>query len=115
MWCQKVLALSTDKAANPINLYGATKFASDKIFLTANNIVGKQNTFFSVVRYGNVLGSRGSVVPYFKEFLNTNNFLPITHKSMTRFWITLDQGVNFVINSFRRMSGGDCTFQKYLQ
>ena len=104
---KKVLALSTDKAANPINLYGATKFASDKIFLTANNIVGKQNTFFSVVRYGNVLGSRGSVVPYFKEFLNTNNFLPITHKSMTRFWITLDQGVNFVINSFRRMSGGE--------
>ena len=104
---KKVLALSTDKAANPINLYGATKFASDKIFLTANNIVGKQNTFFSVVRYGNVLGSRGSVVPYFKEFLHTNNFLPITHKSMTRFWITLDQGVNFVINSFRRMSGGE--------
>lgn len=69
--------------------------------------MGKQNTFFSVVRYGNVLGSRGSVVPYFKEFLNTNNFLPITHKSMTRFWITLDQGVNFVINSFRRMSGGE--------
>ncbi len=104
---KKVLAMSTDKAANPINLYGATKFASDKIFLTANNIVGIQNTFFSVVRYGNVLGSRGSVVPYFKKFLNTNNFLPITHKSMTRFWITLDQSVNFVINSFRRMSGGE--------
>jgi len=109
---KKVLALSTDKAANPINLYGATKFASDKIFLTANNIVGKQNTFFSVVRYGNVLGSRGSVVPYFKKFLNTNNFLPITHKSMTRFWITLDQSVNFVINSFRRMSGGELYIPK---
>ena len=109
---KKVLALSTDKAANPINLYGATKFASDKIFLTANNIVGKQKTFFSVVRYGNVLGSRGSVVPYFKKFLETNNFLPITHKSMTRFWITLDQGVNFVINSFRRMSGGELYIPK---
>ncbi len=109
---KKVLALSTDKAANPINLYGATKFASDKIFLTANNIVGKQKTFFSVVRYGNVLGSRGSVVPYFKKFLEKNNFLPITHKSMTRFWITLDQGVNFVINSFRRMSGGELYIPK---
>ena len=109
---KKVLALSTDKAVSPINLYGATKLASDKIFLTANNIVGKQKTFFSVVRYGNVLGSRGSVVPYFKKFLETNNFLPITHKSMTRFWITLDQGVNFVINSFRRMSGGELYIPK---
>ncbi len=104
---KKVIALSTDKAANPINLYGSTKFASDKLFITANNIVGKQNTFFSVVRYGNVLGSRGSVVPYFYEFLKNNNFLPITHKSMTRFWITLEQGVEFVIKSFQRMTGSE--------
>jgi len=104
---KKVVALSTDKAANPINLYGATKFTSDKIFISANNIVGKQNTFFSVVRYGNVLGSRGSVVPYFNEFIKKNDYVPITHKSMTRFWITLEHGVKFVIDSFKRMSGGE--------
>ena len=105
---KKVIALSTDKAANPINLYGATKLASDKIFTAANNIVGKQDTSFSVVRYGNVLGSRGSVVPLFKEYLDKNyNFLPITDLKMTRFWITLDQGAQFVLDSFKRMDGGE--------
>ena len=109
---KKVIALSTDKAANPINLYGATKFASDKLFISANNIVGKQRTFFSVVRYGNVIGSRGSVVPFFKDYIKSNNHIPITHKSMTRFWITLKQGVDFVLKSFHRMSGGELYIPK---
>ena len=105
---KKIIALSTDKAANPINLYGATKLASDKIFTAANNIVGSQKTIFSVVRYGNVAGSRGSVVPYFKELIdNKKNYLPITHEDMTRFWITLDQAVDFVLMSFERMIGGE--------
>ena len=104
----KVIALSTDKAANPINLYGATKLASDKIFIAANNIVGSQKTSFSVVRYGNVAGSRGSVQQLFNELVkNGNSFLPITDERMTRFWITLDQGVDFVIKSFSRMQGGE--------
>lgn len=104
----KVIALSTDKAANPINLYGATKLASDKIFVAANNIVGSQKTSFSVVRYGNVAGSRGSVQQLFKELVkNGSKFLPITDERMTRFWITLDQGVDFVIKSFSRMQGGE--------
>ena len=105
---KKIIALSTDKAANPINLYGATKLASDKIFTAANNILGSQKTIFSVVRYGNVAGSRGSVVPYFKELIdNKKNYLPITHEDMTRFWITLDQAVDFVLMSFERMIGGE--------
>ncbi len=105
---KKVIALSTDKAANPINLYGATKLASDKIFIAANNIVGNLNINFSVVRYGNVLASRGSVVPLFKKYLNEKKkYLPITDEKMTRFFITLDQGVKFVIKSFERMSGGE--------
>jgi UDP-N-acetylglucosamine 4,6-dehydratase len=105
---KKIIALSTDKAANPINLYGATKLASDKLFVSANNLVGKQNTKFTVVRYGNVLGSRGSVVPYFKELIqNKKDYLPITHEDMTRFWITLDQAVDFVMMSFERMIGGE--------
>lgn len=104
----KVIALSTDKAANPINLYGATKLASDKIFVAANNIVGRQKTNFSVVRYGNVVGSRGSVVEVFNSLIKQNSkFLPITDINMTRFWITLEQGVDFVIKSFLRMSGGE--------
>ena len=104
----KVVALSTDKAANPINLYGATKLASDKLFIAANNMVGDRPTRFSVVRYGNVVGSRGSVVPYFRNLiLNGAQSLPITDPRMTRFWITLPQGVNFVINSFLRMKGGE--------
>ena len=104
----KVIALSTDKAANPVNLYGATKLASDKLFSAANNYTGKNKTIFSVVRYGNVLGSRGSVVPYFKKLIDNNaDFFPITHKDMTRFWITLDQAVDFIIKSFHRMQGGE--------
>ena len=104
----KVIALSTDKAANPINLYGATKLASDKIFVAANNIVGKIKTSFSVVRYGNVAGSRGSVQQLFNDLNKEGSkYLPITDKRMTRFWITLDKGVDFVIKSFFRMKGGE--------
>ena len=105
---EKVIALSTDKAANPINLYGATKLASDKLFVAANNIVGGERTRFSVVRYGNVVGSRGSVVPFFKKLLDEDSdFLPITDDDMTRFWITLPQGVDFVLKNFQRMHGGE--------
>lgn len=105
---EKVIALSTDKAANPVNLYGATKLASDKLFTAANNIVGERRTRFSVVRYGNVVGSRGSVVPYFKKLLQDGACeLPVTHSEMTRFWITLQQGVDFVLKNFERMQGGE--------
>jgi UDP-N-acetylglucosamine 4,6-dehydratase len=105
---EKVIALSTDKAANPINLYGATKLASDKIFVAANNIAGGHNTTFSVVRYGNVVGSRGSVVPFFQKMIDDGaDHLPITHIDMTRFWITLQQGVDFVLKNFSRMYGGE--------
>ena len=104
----KIIALSTDKAANPVNLYGATKLASDKLFVAANNLVGNQDTRFSVVRYGNVIGSRGSVVPYFQKLINEGSiFLPITDEKMTRFMITLDDGVNFVLKNFERMQGGE--------
>jgi UDP-N-acetylglucosamine 4,6-dehydratase len=104
----KVIALSTDKAASPINLYGATKLASDKLFVAANNIVGKAKTRFSVVRYGNVAGSRGSVVPLFKRLIEEGvGKLPVTHTEMTRFWITLQQGVEFVLKNFERMHGGE--------
>lgn len=103
---KKIIALSTDKAANPINLYGATKLASDKIFVAANNLTGSQNTSFSVVRYGNVVGSRGSVIPYFEELIKKKSlYLPITDKRMTRFWLTIDQGVKFAINSLNIMKG----------
>ena len=105
---EKVVALSTDKAANPINLYGATKLASDKLFVAANNIKGSKKTTFSVVRYGNVVGSRGSVVPFFKKLVDDGaTEIPITDPRMTRFWITLEQGVEFVIKSFERMYGGE--------
>ena len=105
---EKVVALSTDKAANPINLYGATKLASDKLFVAANNIKGSKKTTFSVVRYGNVVGSRGSVVPFFKKLVEDGAAeIPITDPRMTRFWITLEQGVEFVIKSFERMYGGE--------
>ncbi|WP_343816795.1 UDP-N-acetylglucosamine 4,6-dehydratase (inverting) [Colwellia asteriadis] len=105
---EKVIALSTDKAANPINLYGATKLASDKIFVAANNIAGGHKTTFSVVRYGNVVGSRGSVVPFFQKMINDGaDHLPVTHENMTRFWITLQQGVDFVLKNFSRMYGGE--------
>ncbi len=104
----KIIALSTDKAANPVNLYGATKLASDKLFVAANNLVGTQDTQFSVVRYGNVIGSRGSVVPYFQKLIKDGTtFLPITDEKMTRFMITLDDGVNFVLKNFERMQGGE--------
>jgi UDP-N-acetylglucosamine 4,6-dehydratase len=104
----RVIALSTDKAANPINLYGATKLASDKLFVAANNMVGSNPTRFSVVRYGNVIGSRGSVVPYFKDLLAQGaSSIPLTDARMTRFWITLDEGVDFVMQSFQRMHGGE--------
>lgn len=110
---EKVIALSTDKAASPINLYGATKLLSDKLFVSANNIVGAHRTRFSVVRYGNVLGSRGSVVPYFKQLLDSGaTELPITDTQMTRFWITLQQGVDFVTQSFSKMQGGEIFIPK---
>ncbi len=105
---KKVVALSTDKAASPINLYGATKLLSDKLFIAANNTVGKQDTRFSVVRYGNVVGSRGSVLPFFNKLLTDGaTELPITDPRMTRFWITLPEGVDFVIKAFERMYGGE--------
>jgi len=104
----KVIALSTDKAANPINLYGATKLASDKLFVAANNMTGSHPTRFSVVRYGNVAGSRGSIIPFFQKLINEGqDILPITHEEMTRFWITLQEGVEFVLKNFERMKGGE--------
>ena len=105
---RRVIALSTDKAANPVNLYGATKLASDKLFVAANNISGAQGPRFAVVRYGNVVGSRGSVVPFYRNLLAEGQTkLPVTHEQMTRFWITLDQGVEFVVKNFERMQGGE--------
>lgn len=110
---KKVIALSTDKAASPINLYGASKLASDKLFVAANNIIGKASTSFSVVRYGNVLGSRGSVVPYFQKLIQEGvTSLPITDKEMTRFWITLPEAVDFVVGCFKRMHGGETFIPK---
>lgn len=102
----QVIALSTDKAANPINLYGATKLCSDKLFVAGNNYSGPHGTRFSVVRYGNVVGSRGSVIPFFLE-KREEEVLPITDLRMTRFWITLEQGVDFVLSSLGRMAGGE--------
>jgi UDP-N-acetylglucosamine 4,6-dehydratase len=105
---ERVVALSTDKAASPINLYGATKLVSDKLFVAGNNLAGGHRTRFAVVRYGNVVGSRGSVVPYFRSLLaNGRKDLPITDLRMTRFWITLEQGVGFVLKSLERMQGGE--------
>jgi len=103
---QKVIALSTDKAAAPINLYGATKLTSDKLFITANNYRGKHDIKFSVVRYGNVMGSRGSVIPFFQQ-KKRSGILPITDSRMTRFNITLKEGVQFVLDSLKRMHGGE--------
>ncbi|WP_339197739.1 UDP-N-acetylglucosamine 4,6-dehydratase (inverting) [Solibacillus sp. FSL R5-0449] len=103
---EKVIALSTDKACSPVNLYGATKLASDKLFVAANAYVGEKKTQFSVVRYGNVVGSRGSVVPFFQKIKHTGR-VPITDERMTRFWITLDQGVQFVFDNLERMKGGE--------
>lgn len=105
---QKVIALSTDKAANPINLYGATKLASDKLFVAANNISGGHQTTFAAVRYGNVVCSRGSVVPFFQKMIDEkSDHIPITHPEMTRFWISLQGGVDFVLKNFTRMLGGE--------
>ncbi len=105
---KKVVALSTDKAANPINLYGASKLASDKIFIAGNNLSGYKGTRFSVVRYGNVIGSRGSVIQFWRKLIDDGEAcLPITDKRMTRFWITLDKGVDFVLKSLERTIGGE--------
>ena len=105
---KKIIALSTDKAANPINLYGSTKLASDKIFTAANRITGSSNTIFSIVRYGNVVGSRGSVLPVFQEYIkNKKNFFPITDLRMTRFWFTIEKSVKFVIECLNNMKGGE--------
>jgi UDP-N-acetylglucosamine 4,6-dehydratase/5-epimerase len=109
----RVIALSTDKAASPINLYGATKLASDKLFVAANNIRGGKDIRFAVVRYGNVLGSRGSVVPFFQKLIGEGaSELPITDERMTRFWITLQEGVDFVLKNFERMHGGETFIPK---
>ena len=105
---KKVIALSTDKAANPINLYGATKLCSDKLFVAGNNLAGKADVSFSIVRYGNVLGSRGSIIPVFREMIDQKvSALPITDERMTRFWITLEQGVDFVLQCLGEMVGGE--------
>ncbi len=110
---KKVIALSTDKASSPINLYGATKLASDKLFVAANNIKGDRDIQFAVVRYGNVLCSRGSVIPYFKKLVADGaTELPITDPNMTRFWITLQEGVDFVLKNFKRMQGGEIFIPK---
>jgi len=110
---KKVVALSTDKAVNPINLYGASKLASDKIFVAANNLSGSSGTRFSVVRYGNVIGSRGSVIPFFKNLVAENaKSIPITDERMTRFWITQLQAVNFVLSSIAIMKGGEIFIPK---
>ncbi len=104
----RVIALSTDKAANPINLYGASKLASDKIFIAANNLAGKSGNRFAVVRYGNVVGSRGSVIPLYRKLVAEGaEYLPVTDERMTRFWITLQQGVDFVVTSLAMMRGGE--------
>ena len=109
----RVVALSTDKAANPANLYGASKLAADKIFVAGNNLAGKSATRFSVVRYGNVIGSRGSVVPLFRRLVDEKaDFLPITDARMTRFWISLEQGVRFVLSSMALMRGGEIFIPK---
>lgn len=105
---KKVIALSTDKAVNPVNLYGATKLAADKLFVAANNLAGGSEPAFSVVRYGNVVGSRGSVVPLFQRLVQEGaSEIPITDPRMTRFWITLPQGIDFVLKNFERMRGGE--------
>ena len=104
---EKVLALSTDKASSPINLYGATKLASDKLFINANNIAGGRRTIFSVLRYGNVMSSRGSVIPLFQKLFKQKKTIPITDKSMTRFSLTLKDSVNFSFLSLKQMIGGE--------
>lgn len=110
---KKIIALSTDKAVNPINLYGATKLVSDKLFISGNAYVGEKDTLFSVVRYGNVSGSRGSVIPFFKTLIDQNQkVIPITDNRMTRFWITLDEAVDLVIKSIEEAKGGELYVKK---
>jgi UDP-N-acetylglucosamine 4,6-dehydratase len=110
---KKVMAISTDKAANPINLYGATKLCSDKLFIAANNFKGKKDVEFSLTRYGNVIGSRGSVLHVFQKLIKSNsNFLTITHPQMTRFWLKIETGVEFVFKNFSRMQGGEIFIPK---
>jgi len=110
---RKIVALSTDKAVSPVNLYGATKLVSDKLFVSANAYVGNKNTSFSVVRYGNVAGSRGSVIPFFKTLVDKGaGELPITDLRMTRFWITLDQGVDLVFKAIKESKGGEIYVSK---
>jgi UDP-N-acetylglucosamine 4,6-dehydratase len=104
---KKVVALSTDKASSPINLYGATKLTADKLFVAANSYSQSYGTSFSVVRYGNVMGSRGSVIPFFRKLAEEGKDLPVTDLRMTRFWISLEQAVNFVMDSFDLMEGGE--------
>lgn len=108
---KKVIALSTDKAANPANLYGATKLCSDKLMIAGNSALGNNTTKISVVRYGNVLGSRGSVIPFFRE-QSKLGVIPITDPNMTRFWLTIEEGVEFVLKSFERMQGGEIFIPK---
>ncbi|MBU4334639.1 MAG: polysaccharide biosynthesis protein, partial [Candidatus Omnitrophica bacterium] len=108
---KKIIALSTDKAADPINLYGATKLCSEKMFIAANNYSKDKKTKFSVVRYGNVVGSRGSVIPFFRECAE-KGVIPITHPDMTRFWITLPQSVDFVLGCMEQMHGGEIFIPK---
>ena len=109
----KVIALSTDKACNPINLYGASKLASDKLFIAGNNLSGFEGTKFTVVRYGNVIGSKGSVIPLFKKLIKSKNgFLPITDDRMTRFWISLQEGIRFVLSTLDQMQGGEIFIPK---
>ena len=104
---KRVVALSTDKASSPINLYGATKLTADKLFIAANNYGYAYGTTFSVVRYGNVMGSRGSVIPFFKQLADESKPLPITDLRMTRFWISIEQAVHFVVDSLEMMTGGE--------
>lgn len=108
---KKLIALSTDKASSPVNLYGATKMASDKLFISANNYSGANKTIFSVVRYGNVMGSRGSVIPFFLNLKNKNE-IPVTHKDMTRFMISLEDSVKIVLDAFNDMHGGEVYVKK---
>ena len=109
---KRVLALSTDKATNPVNLYGATKLCAEKLFVAANNMAGKSKTRFSVVRYGNVINSRGSVIPFFKNLVKENQVLPVTDKEMTRFFISLENSVKFVIRCMKSMNKGEIFIPK---
>ena len=110
---KKLVAISTDKATNPINLYGASKLAADKIFQAANFIYGKNSTKFSIVKYGNVINSRGSVIPYFKSLVKNNSkYIPLTDERMTRFFIKIEEGVKFVISILNNMQGGEIFIPK---